>query len=256
MNSTLYDYLRDNYGYKNNIGRGNRFEGEIKTLLKKDLKKELKNLKLNNASINIIKYVAKGIRSRINKTPISITVATDNDDEIRRNFWSYVKKVFRSGTSVLPSFDTVRGTTYFINALKHVNRMKVLSTKFSSTREALKHICSLDVSCRMKKLTIQSLVVKSIWEFVDGRFINQWSNVISHLPQNIFSFTILYLSNTLENGTNPIKWGMTNNSTRTFCDQQQALGHVISGCKTALLESRYNWPHDSILLNICKTINQ
>ena len=53
MNSTLYDYLRDNYGYKNNIGRGNRFEGEIKTLLKKDLKKELKTLKLNNALLTL-----------------------------------------------------------------------------------------------------------------------------------------------------------------------------------------------------------
>ena len=53
---------------------------------KKDLKKELKTLKINNGSINIIKYVAKEIRSRINKNPISITVATDNDDEISRNF--------------------------------------------------------------------------------------------------------------------------------------------------------------------------
>ena len=39
-----------------------------------------------------------------------------------------------------------------------------------------------------------------------------------------------------------------------FCDQQQILGHVIGECKTALLESRYNWWHDSILLNIYKTI--
>ena len=47
-----------------------------------------------------------------------------------------------------------------------------------------------------------------------------------------------------------------------FCDQQQTLGHVIQrfyscvigGCETALLESRYNWHDDSVLLNICKTI--
>ena len=94
---------------------------------KKNLKKELKTLKLNNASINIIKYVAKEIRSRINKNPISITVATDNDDEISRNFWGYAKKVFRSGTSVLPYFNVVQGTTYFTNSLKCVNRMKVFT---------------------------------------------------------------------------------------------------------------------------------
>ena len=101
--------------------------------------------------------------------------------------------------------------------------------QFNSTREALKHIRSSDVSCIMEKLTTPSLVVKSIWEFVDGRFINQWPNVISHLPRNIFSFTIRYLSNTLANGTNAIKWGITNSSTCTFCDQQQTLGHAIDG---------------------------
>ena len=82
---------------------------------------------MNNASINIIKYVAMEIRSRINKKPISITVATANDDEISKNFWGYAKKVFRSGSSVLPSFDVVQATTYFTNVLKCVNRMKVFS---------------------------------------------------------------------------------------------------------------------------------
>ena len=106
----------------------------------------------------------------------------------------------------------------------------------------------------MEKLTTQSLVIKSIWEFVDGRFINQWSNVISQLPRNIFSFTICYLNITLANGTDSIKWDVTNSSTCTFCDQQQTLVHVTGGCETALLESRYNWHHHSILLNIYKTI--
>ena len=35
-----------------------------------------------------------------------------------------------------------------------------------------------------------------------------------------------------------------------FCDQQQTLGYV----ETALLESRCNWHHNSVLLNIYKTI--
>ena len=58
----------------------------------------------------------------------------------------------------------------------------------------------------------------------------------------------------LANRTNAIKWGITNSSTYIFCDQQQTPGHVIGGCKIALLESRYNWCHDSIRLNIYKTI--
>ena len=67
MNSTVYNYFCDNYGFKNTI-----LEEEIalkercKQFCKKDLK-GIKTLKLNNAAINIIKYVAKEIRSRNNK---------------------------------------------------------------------------------------------------------------------------------------------------------------------------------------------
>ena len=90
---------------------------------------------------------------------------------------------------------------------KSTRNIYIQHDQFNSTREALKLIRSSDVSCIMEKLTTQSLAVKSIWESVDGRFTNQWSNVISHLPRNIFSFTIRYLNNTLANGTNAIKWG-------------------------------------------------
>ena len=140
--------------------------------------------------------------------------------------------------------------------MKSTNQLKILifNFQFNSNREVLKRIPSSDVSCIMQNLTTQSLVVKSMWEFVDGRFINQWSRVINHLPRNILSFTIRLINNTLANGTNVIKWDRTNSSTCTFCDQQQTLRHVIGGCETAFLESRYNCCHDSILLNIYKTI--
>ena len=71
---------------------------------------------------------------------------------------------------------------------KWTSNINIQYDQFNSTRDALKHIRSSDVSCIMEKLTTQSLVVKSILEFVDGRFINQWSNVISHLPRNILPF--------------------------------------------------------------------
>ena len=68
MNSIVFNYFRDNYGYKNKISEEEiALKERYKHFSKKDLKKELKTLKLNNASINIIKYVAKEIRSRINK---------------------------------------------------------------------------------------------------------------------------------------------------------------------------------------------
>ena len=69
MNSIVYNYFRDNYGYKNTISEEEiALKERYKHFSKKDLKKELKTLKLNNASINIIKYVAKEIRLRLIKT--------------------------------------------------------------------------------------------------------------------------------------------------------------------------------------------
>ena len=35
---------------------------------------------------------------------------------------------------------------------------------------------------------------------------------------------------------------------------QQTLGHVVAGCPVHLDERRYNWRHDSVLLNIMKLI--
>ena len=66
MNSTVYNYSCDNYGYKNVISEEEiALKMRYKKLSKKDLKMKLKTLKMNNASINTIKYVAKQIRSRI-----------------------------------------------------------------------------------------------------------------------------------------------------------------------------------------------
>ena len=39
-----------------------------------------------------------------------------------------------------------------------------------------------------------------------------------------------------------------------FFDQQQTVVHDMGGFETALVESRYNRQHDSILLNIYKAI--
>ena len=64
--------------------------------------------------------------------------------------------------------------------------------QFNSTCDALKHIRSSNVSCIREKLTTQILVMKSMWKFVDGRFINQWSNRVTYLETSSVSpFAIL-----------------------------------------------------------------
>ena len=108
MNSIFYNYFLESYGCKNAILQEEiDLKERYKNLSKNDLKKQSKALNYNNIFINTINYIAEKIRSIIVKYSTSIIVATDNDDEMNRNFWGYSKKVFRSGTSVLPSFEAV-----------------------------------------------------------------------------------------------------------------------------------------------------
>ena len=54
MNSPVYNYFCDNYDYKNTISEEEiALKERYKHFSKKDLEKELKTLKLNNASINM-----------------------------------------------------------------------------------------------------------------------------------------------------------------------------------------------------------
>ena len=128
MNSTVYNYFRDNYGYKNAVSEEEiALKKRYENVYRKDLKNKLETEKLNNASINNIKYVAKPIRSRINKNPINIAVTTDNYDKISKIFWGYAKIVFRYSTSILASFKAGQSTTYFTNVLKCIIQMKVFT---------------------------------------------------------------------------------------------------------------------------------
>ena len=61
---------------------------------------------------------------------------------------------------------------------KSTKVINVQYNQFNSTCEALKQIHKLDKSCIIEKLPSLSLVVKFIWEFIDSKFINQWSTVV------------------------------------------------------------------------------
>ena len=126
---------------------------------------------------------------------------------------------------------------------------------YLTTKDAIKKIRKMDENRLREELTTQSLVIKSIWDFADSSFTNQWTSVLQQLPRNIYSFVNRYLSNTLANATNAVKWGLTKSPMCILCDQNQTLGHVMGACEVALHQKRYNWRHDSVLMNIIKTIS-
>ena len=66
----------------------------------------------------------------------------------------------------------------------------------------------------------------------------------------MYSFVMRYLSNCLANGTNVVKWSIANSPKCLFCSEKQTLQHLVIGCALSLKEKRWNWRHDSILINI------
>ena len=104
-------------------------------------------------------------------------------------------------------------------------------------------------------LPASGLVITSIADYADKKFVTTWHKALSTLPKNIYSFVIRYLNNTLANNTNLSQWGLKNSGKCDICDSIQTLGHVVGGCITSLNEKRYNGRHDSILSVISNFVN-
>jgi len=97
MNETIYDYVKENYGYVQSI-LNSPFVHKYKDMSVTDLKKCLKQLKLKCEDINEIKYVSRLLRDRLRKDgehPSSIdqTGVCIHDECIAKNFWGYIMNV-------------------------------------------------------------------------------------------------------------------------------------------------------------------
>ena len=98
FNETIYNYFRDNYGtVKNSKEKERKFNEKYKNSTKSQLKKQLKSLK-NQSTNNVdeVRYVSKLLRSKITEAKTQDQFAQkvysiDHDNEIKKNFWGYVK---------------------------------------------------------------------------------------------------------------------------------------------------------------------
>ena len=99
-----------------------------------------------------------------------------------------------------------------INKLHQVTQKgtNVQTESYLSTRDAIKKIRSSTETAIKEELSTQSLVVKSIWEQGCSKYNSSWGKVLDSLPRNLYSFATRYLSNSLANGTNAVKWGIAN----------------------------------------------
>ena len=96
--------------------------------------------------------------------------------------------------------------------------------------------------------------MNSIWKHSNKASSILWSKVITQLPKNIYNFCIRYVNNTLANKTNLHKWGKAPSPHCSTSNKPQTLGHVVAGYSVHLNKKRYNYRHDSVLLNIVKSI--
>ena len=72
-----------------------------------------------------------------------------------------------------------------------------------------------------------------------------WSSAQSHLPKNIYNFTIRYINISLPTRTNMTRWGLSQSPDCSFCLNPKSLLHIVAGCQHYL--DRFTWRHDSIL---------
>ena len=68
-----------------------------------------------------------------------------------------------------------------------------------------------------------------------------WEEAQSHLPRNIYNFTIRYIINSLPTRKNMARWGLSQSSDCFFCLNPESLLHAVAGCQEYL--DRFIWRH-------------
>ena len=103
-------------------------------------------------------------------------------------------------------------------------------------------------------LSSQNVVINSIWNFVMVSTKAYWFSALDSLPKNVCNFCIRYMNNTLATNKNLLLWKKKHTSQCFACSNEQTLGHDVRGCSSDLREGRFNWRHDSILVNLANSL--
>ena len=135
MATVIYNYFSENFGFVDNKSDA-KYEMKYQAFSTKDLKKVLRKLKMENGDILEIKFVAKKLRTLLSMSNTANqhtntnnydSAEIDHDSLIRKNYWGYVKKMFKKTTSSLPSFTLMQCTSYFAKTFSAINPSKSFS---------------------------------------------------------------------------------------------------------------------------------
>ena len=112
LNATIYTYFEENFGYSDEV-YNEELINKYKDMPKRSLKTNLKFLKQTQASPLEIKYVSRLLRNKLRNTTGKPTSEIDHNEQIKKNFWGYVKANLKNSSSLSPSFDTETCRTFF-----------------------------------------------------------------------------------------------------------------------------------------------
>ncbi len=131
LNDVIYNYFADNFGHVESPPNKLLVE-KYKSHTTKELKKALKHLKSTNSDLTEIKYVARLVRNTLRNVNNNLTASNhdesfNHDDYIQRNFWGYVKNVFKVKDQMLPTFTMSECFSYFTKILAKINPTKVFN---------------------------------------------------------------------------------------------------------------------------------
>ena len=122
MHTVIYDYFEQNFGVVKPI-KLLELEKQYQAYSKHSLKSRLRYLRSISADPAEIKVVSRLLRCRLDTTKPQLN-EDQVDENIKKNFWGFVKSTFKQGTSLLPSFDVTTCTNFFARTFSSINPFK------------------------------------------------------------------------------------------------------------------------------------
>ena len=98
-----------------------QWKDKYELMHKKELKLCIRTLKRNQAPYNKVQYVSRLLRSKINKSDAVKITVSKVDEQIKGNFWSYIKHSFYNKNALLPTFIASSCTDFFTMFFSAIN---------------------------------------------------------------------------------------------------------------------------------------
>ena len=124
----------------------------------------------------------------------------------------------------------------------------MIRLKISGSRQAVTLIFNMMFTNPLRKFLKVSVLIKRIncstTEHLKVSFSRMLSSIHchllilfgqrSHLPKNIYNFTIRYFNNSLPTRKNIARWGLSLSPDCSFCLNPESLLHIVAGCQQYL----------------------